>query len=130
MLQVNIPSSRVVKNTVKAALKGRRIAAGMAGLIPYFIYLVLTSLFGVFALLFANLQIVSVGILVVSGVFLFLPILLGTLRWFWRVADGIEDPVCGVFYYFSSFFLYKRAVFMQPQIRENKKSCPPEVIHS
>ena len=109
MFQIRIPDSRVVKHTVKAALKGRRIAAGMAGLIPYLIYLVLISLYGVFAMLFANLQIVAICVLAVATFILFLPLMLGAVRWFWRLADGCEEPVFEVFYYFSSLKLYKRA---------------------
>ena len=109
MFQIRIPDSRVVKHTVKAALKGRRIAAGIAGLIPYLIYLVLISLYGVFVMLFANLQIVAICVLAAATFILFLPLMLGAVRWFWRMADGCEEPVLEVFYYFSSLKLYKRA---------------------
>ena len=110
MLQIKIPDSRVVKSTVKAILKNRRIAAGVAGIIPLFIYLVLISLYGVFATLFIGQPIIAVCIASVMGLFLFLPVLLGALRFFWRMAEGLDEPVNDVFYYFTSRFLYKRAM--------------------
>ncbi len=110
MFQLKIPDSQVVKSTVKAVLKNRRISAGIVGLFPYLVYLVLVSLYGVFAMLLIGHRLTAVCIAVAIGVFLLLPVVLGAVRWFWRVADGCEDAVTDVFYYFTSFFLYKRAL--------------------
>ena len=110
MLQLKIPDTYVVKNTVKATLKDRRISAGIAGSIPYVMYLVLMSMYGVFALLLTRNMLILTAVLSAVGMFIFLPVFLGVLRWFWRMAEGCDDPVSEIFYYFTSFFLYKRAV--------------------
>lgn len=110
MLGLRIPDSQVVKSNVKAVLKNRRIAAGIVGIFPYLIYLVLVSLYGVFAMLLIGRRLTAVSVAVVIGLFLLLPVVLGAIRWFWRVADGCEDAVTDVFYYFTSLFLYKRAL--------------------
>lgn len=110
MLQQRIPDSHIVKNTVKASLKGRRISAGIAGSLPYVIYLVLISMYGVFSLFLIRQQLFLIIIASITALFVFLPVLLGTLRWFWRMADGCEDPLSDIFYYFENFFLYRRAV--------------------
>ena len=110
MLGLRIPDSQVVKSNVKAVLKNRRISAGIVGIFPYLIYLVLVSLYGVFAMLLIGRRLTAVSVAVVIGLFLLLPVVLGAIRWFWRVADGCEDAVTDVFYYFTSLFLYKRAL--------------------
>ena len=110
MLQLKIPDSYVVKNTVNATLKDRRISAGIAGSLPYVTCLVLLSVYEVVALLLSREKLILTAVFLVVGVFLFLPAFLGVLRWFWRMAEGLDDPVSEIFYYFKGFFLYKRAV--------------------
>ena len=110
MLQIQVPSFRAVKSTVKAALKGRLISAGIAGIIPYFIYLFISAFAGIFSMILRHFDVLAVLIFAFFGIFLFAPVLLGSVRWFWCVTDGCEDSPLDVFYYFSSFFLYKRAL--------------------
>ncbi len=110
MLQLKIPNSKVVKSTIKATLKGSRIPAGIAGVIPYIIYLLVAAVVGVFSFLLTNKFILTGIIFIVLMGFLFAPILLGAIRWFWRATDGIKESPSAVFYYFSSLFLYKRAM--------------------
>lgn len=110
MLQLKIPSSKVVKSTVKATLKGYRIPAGIAGVIPYIIYLLVVTIVSVFSMLLTNKLILIGAIFAVLLVFLFAPIFLGAIRWFWRATDGLKESPAAVFYYFSSRFLYKRAL--------------------
>ncbi len=110
MLQIQVPNSRAVKSTVKATFKGRFIPAGVAGIIPYFIYLFIAAFAGIFSMILRHYDAVAVLLFAFFGIFLFAPVLLGTVRWFWRATDGCEDSPSDVFYYFSSFFLYKRAM--------------------
>lgn len=110
MLQIRMPNSYVVKSTAKSALKGRFITAGVAGILPYFIYLVILALSGVFAMILPHRLFVVLALFVLLSVFLFAPAMLGSVRWFWRMADGCEDSPTEIFYYFSSFNNYKRAI--------------------
>ena len=110
MLQIQVPKSRAVKSTVKATLKGRLIPAGIAGTIPYFIYLFISAFAGVFSMILRHFDAVVVLLFSLLGIFLFAPAVLGAARWFWRATDGCEDAPADVFYYFSNFFLYKRAL--------------------
>lgn len=110
MLQLKIPGSKIVKNTAKATLKGCRIPAGVAGIIPYVIYLVLSAIAGAFSMLMTNKSILTGAIFAVLLIFLFAPVALGAIRWFWRSSDGLKESPSTVFHYFSSFFLYKRAM--------------------
>lgn len=110
MLQIQVPSSRAVKSTAKANLKGRFITAGVAGMIPYFIYLFIATVIGIFSMLLRHYDLVSIALIILFGIFLFAPVLLGAVRWFWRLTDDCEDSPQEVFYYFSSLTLYKRAL--------------------
>ncbi|MBQ1186462.1 MAG: hypothetical protein IIX54_02085 [Clostridia bacterium] len=110
MLQLKIPASTVVKSTVKATLKDNRISAGVVGTIPYLIYLLCAVIAGVFAMLFTRQPVISGVVFAVLMIFLFAPCFLGAIRWFWRMTDNCEDAPSEVFYYFSSLFLYKRAM--------------------
>lgn len=110
MLQIQVPNSRAVKSTARAILKGRYITAGIAGIIPYFIYLFIAAVTGILSMLLRHYDLVAVALVVLFGIFLFAPVLLGAVRWFWRLTDDCEDSPPEVFYYFSSFFLYKRAL--------------------
>lgn len=110
MLQIQVPNFRAVKSTVKATLKGRLIPAGVAGTIPYLVYLFISAFAGIFSMILRRFDAVAVILFAFFGIFLFAPVILGAVRWFWRATDGCEDSPSEVFYYFSDFFLYKRAL--------------------
>lgn len=70
---------------------------------------------------FINYNISSVIALIAGGVFGFifnltilfltiLPVFLGFIRYFWRIVCGVTDNPISLFYYFSSFDKYKRAI--------------------
>lgn len=111
MFPSRIPTSSVVKSTVKSALKGKRIAATVAAIIPFFAYLLCYVLISGLSVILTG-PLVWIAVLTLAALFLFAvhPIVLGTVRYFWRLTDGaVEEPI-EVFYYFSNFFLYKRAL--------------------
>jgi hypothetical protein len=111
MFPLKMPTAGVVKSTVKAALKGKRVAATFAAFMPVCIGLLLYSLCsGLSLMLGGNFEWIALLVLVVLTIFILSPALLGTIRWFWRVTDGAEDQPREIFYYFSSLFLYKRAL--------------------
>ncbi|MBQ5910656.1 MAG: hypothetical protein IIW94_01435 [Clostridia bacterium] len=110
MLQLKMPGSVVVKSTVKAILKGNRIPSGIVGIIPYLVYLLAAFVAGAFSMLLTRQQWLAGIIFAVLTVLLFAPCFLGAVRWFWRASGDCFDTPSEVFHYFSSFFLYKRAM--------------------
>lgn len=79
--------------------------------------IILISCYFIFNNIAALFQIVA-GATVANILFLVLcflglsPVILGSIRYFWRLSCGVKDnPVC-VFYYFSDFALYKRSLHL------------------
>ena len=111
MFPSRIPASPVVKSTVKSALKGKRLEATIAAMIPVFAYyLVLVLSEGFSYLLTGWLSIASVGLTVLLIIVLVYPILLGAIRYYWRITDGVSTDPVDVFYYLGDMFRYKRAL--------------------
>ena len=111
MFPLKIPSSSIVKNTVKSAFKGKRVPATLASLTVVFAYYLISMLVSGMASVMNNyFELLAIGIFVISAVFILLPLLLGVVRFFWRLTGGADDNPTAVFYYFSSSFLYKRAI--------------------
>lgn len=100
--------SSAVKATAKAALKGnwpRACVACIVLLQSAFIGLLIAEIVN-----YVGGSIAAVVFLAVLAVFLFCPLLLGVVRFFWRlIFDAFDSPV-SVFYYFSSRKLYRRAL--------------------
>ena len=111
MFPLKIPSSSIVKNTVKSALKGKRVPATLASLTVvfayYIVYMLTTSLASVMNDAF---KIIATVFFALALIFLVLPLLLGAIRYFWRLTGGADDNPATVFYYFASLFAYRRAV--------------------
>ncbi len=111
MFPEKIPSSLVVKSTARASLQGKYITAAAAALIPVIAYYLLSVIISCAHLVLPDGSGIFIGIsAVILLVFLLFPLFLGSVRFFWRLTEGLtEDPVA-VFYYFSSFTFYKRAI--------------------
>lgn len=111
MLPGRIPSSTVVKSTVRDTLKGRWTEAVVVGLLPVFCYYIFNMLLSV-TLLFAKNEsgYILVAIGGVSAFLILLPLFYGVLRWFWRATDGAIEDISSAFYYFMSKKAYVRAV--------------------
>lgn len=102
--------SSVVKLTAKTALKNNWLKC---------IFACLTPLFSLFVLVFAADYVSYISnnyaayfLLTVMLVFVFLPLLLGAVRFFWRMIFGAQDRQAALFYYFSDKQKYKRALHM------------------
>ncbi len=97
-----------VKVTAKHALKGKWLCGGIVSailLFSYFICLNISSVLGyMFGFIFQELVFNLLFIL------MFLPIILGALRYFWRILFGANDNPIIIFYYFSEFKLYRKAM--------------------
>ena len=111
MFPSQLPDASVVKSTVKASLKGKRIQAAVVSAAVVFAYYSVYMVTGVLSSFISG----GTGIAVIAAtvlllIFLLLPLMFGAIRYFLRLTDGVEDEPLSVFYYFSSFFRYKRAV--------------------
>lgn len=104
-------TSKAVKSTARAILSENRVGSVLACLIPigtFFLGLLFCSLVGIFAR-----DWVADLLFVLYGLLIFCPIMLGTLRFFWRFSAGVKDPLGAIFYYFGSFLSFKRALSFQ-----------------
>lgn len=111
MFPSRIPTSAVVKSTVKASLKGKGVSATLAALTPFCAYLLFYALISGFSMMLTGYLVwVAVAVLAIFFMFVLHPVILGALRYFWRLTDGADDSPSEVFYYFGSLFLYKRAL--------------------
>lgn len=111
MFPPRIPTSSVVKNTIAASLKGRRAPALLASLCCVFACLICSLINSVLSIAFVgSFSFVPYIFGAVLSFFVLMPLFLGTVRYFWRFTDGAEDSPSEVFFYFSSFSLYKRAI--------------------
>lgn len=111
MFPPKIPTSSVVKNTVAASLKGSRAPALLASLCLVFAYLICSLVSSALSAAFiSSFSFVPLIINILLSVFFLLPLFFGTVRFFWRFTDGAEDSPADVFFYFSSFSLYRRVI--------------------
>ena len=98
----------VVKLTAKTALKNNWLKCIAASLTPIFSCLILL-IAADYAAYISN-DAVGYILLAVSAVFLIFPLLLGLVRFFWRMIFGADDRQLVLFYYFSDSEKYKRAL--------------------
>lgn len=111
MLPSKIPSSYVVKNTVMASFKGKRILVTLASLCSVFTAYVFSMIVGALSSMNNGILTTPVQLVYLAAIlFIVFPVTLGVIRFFWRLTGGAEDKLIEVFYYFSSAILYKRAV--------------------
>ncbi len=111
MFPEKIPGSNVVKSTAKASLFGKYITATVTALLPMFFYCILNMLyFCISSVIPRRFGVLIVLIAVLTAFAVLFPLLLGVVRFFWRLTDDLDEAPSAAFYYFKSFFLYKRAI--------------------
>ncbi len=107
-------ANSTVKKTAREALKNNKIkvfAVCSEVLVCYLINLNISScLYIIGGNIFAN------TFFVILNFFMFFPILLGSLRFFWRMFCGVCDNPISVFYYFTSKDNYKKALSLSFKI--------------
>ncbi len=101
-------TAKAVKSTAIIAIKKNVTSAIFAGMTAVFLTLIfnflaslLSQTIGAFA---------AIILLIISYILLLFPLYFGLLRFFWRLIHGSIDLPLSVFYYFSAFKLYKRAL--------------------
>lgn len=103
--------SKAVKNTAIITLKNNLLSCIISGLIIIFTYYscnMISSLFYYLKITFLS-EIVFILLLF----FIFLPMLLGLLRYYWRIILGVTDKPISVFEFFSDWSKYKKAINLQ-----------------
>ncbi|MBR7132842.1 MAG: hypothetical protein IKD04_04865 [Clostridia bacterium] len=100
--------NRVVKITAKTALKGRYLGAIFSSLC-----LIFSVIIG--ELLASLVEFVSTEhfyyiFSLAYSIFITVPLLLGLIRYFWRLLFAVEDSPVSVFYYLSTKELYLKAI--------------------
>lgn len=106
--------SHVVKLTAKTALKNNWLKCIFACLSPIFCFFVLVNSASYVS--YISNDAAGYAVLAVMLIFILMPLLLGTVRFFWRMIFGAEDRQATLFYYFSEKQKYKRAVHMAAAI--------------
>ena len=101
-------STLAVKTNAKLALKGNYIKTIFASCVLVFSQLILWLICSMISIIGNVAAVITVSVLV--NVFLISPLFLGLLRFFKRLAFGCNDEVVSIFYYFSDFRAYKRAM--------------------
>ena len=111
MLPLSIPTNAVVKNTAKTIMKRSPIATAIISLIILAVFFLTQLIFtGMLNPLFSKaviLQIISYTLLFVC---LFWPVFMGAIRFFWVFTEHKTNKIEAIFYYFSNFKVYKRAI--------------------
>lgn len=100
--------SNAVKVTAKTALKGKWLNALICSSVLIFCMIInsyLSSLISVFAG-----TAFSEFFYVLLTVFVFFPLFLGVLKFFWRMIFGCDDRPVSIFYYYSAKELYIKAI--------------------
>lgn len=111
MLPSRMPSIAAVKSTVKSTLKGRWPEVIAVGLLPLFAFYFFNLTASVISSLLKGYEeFLLIGILLLSAVFVVLPLFFGVLRYFWRITDGAEEEISTAFYFFTNKFLYAKSL--------------------
>lgn len=101
-------ASSTIKKNAKNALKNnftKSIVVSSALLLCYLIYYCISS-----STYFIGGDILSSVFFIIISLFMFSPVLLGCLRFFWRFLCGVEDNPVAIFNYFTSKELYLKAL--------------------
>ena len=103
-----IASSFVIKKTAKTLMQGKWLRYFAISAIPVFLALACAVIPELFYYT-GGLKTLFPILLISLGIFVVFPVYLGTLRVFWRMYMGVNDPPIAVFHYFGDMALYKRA---------------------
>ena len=111
MLPLSIPTKDVVKNTAKTIMKRSPMATAVISLVILAVFFLTQFLFtGTFALVFNKMVILQIIFGVLLFTCIFWPVLMGAIRFFWVFTEHKTNKIEAIFYYFSNFKVYSRAV--------------------
>ncbi len=101
-------STAKIKLIAKTILKENYITSAIATVIAFSAVLLCSNVAAVFAMVFG--EVVAAGINSLIWFFVLTPLLFGVARYFWRMCCGVKDNLVCIFYYYSSFPLYFKAL--------------------
>lgn len=101
-------ASSTIKTTAKDILKKNGMKSVIVCSALLFCYLINYNIISCLSLVTGD--IVANVLFIVALLFLFAPVLLGALRYFWRMICGVSDNPTALFYYFTSKKLYKKSM--------------------
>lgn len=101
-------SSKAVKITAKTSLKGKWISAIASCCILIFSFMIASNSVSVLSIVTG--EFIAELLLLLLFVFLICPLILGLIRYFWRILFDVQDNPLSVFYYFSNKLIYKRTL--------------------
>ncbi len=101
-------SSSTVKSVTRRILKENLTNTVVASTIVLTVWFICYNLFAIVAIITDS--VLSYVLLALASVFILLPLSLGILRYYWRIALGVADNPATCFYYFSSRFLYTKVL--------------------
>ena len=101
-------TSKVVRETARTALKGHWVNVSIACITVAFCYFICD--YAVYFLSIPTNQTVATVAMCTLSFFLLLPLLLGLLRYVWRLIFGMHEHPIGIFYYFTEPVKYARAL--------------------
>ena len=99
-------TTKAVKSTALITLKGNWAVFCAQAMVPVFATIIVGLSCVLLSLPFGD--ILAYIIFAILFTFIVAPIWLGTVRTYWRSANGVNDGVSGCFYYFSGREEYKR----------------------
>lgn len=104
-------SVKAVKSTARTVLKGNWVASSISSLLPIIFFFASEYFFEVLkTVFFYKPMVILLTVIFLSlNLFLGFPLILGTVRSFWRIANGESADISENFYFFSSSKRYFKA---------------------
>ncbi len=93
-------SSEAVKNTAKTVLKNKWLSSAVYCLCLIVIFFLFEYIGSLLSIVIGKIGALIFNVLWL--IFLFFPLVLGTIKHFWRMLFSVEDKLISLFYYFSS----------------------------
>lgn len=101
-------ASSTIKKTAKESLKGNWVKAIIACAVVLFCYLINNSIGSIFYIIGGDT--VANVLFWILNFFMLIPVILGAIRYFWRLLCGVADEPLSVFYYFASKGNYLKSI--------------------
>ncbi len=107
-------SISTIKKEAKSTLTGKWVLSVIASLTLLFLYIIIQNTAYLLGTVLGEAA--AVVLLIALTVFVFCPLLLGVIRYFWHIFLKQPKPPISVFYYFSRLKLYKKAISVAVKI--------------
>lgn len=103
-------ANSTIKKAAKSALKNNLINSFVIGIIVLVCYFINQNICSCLSLVMGDIY--ATVLFAVLNLFLLSPVILGSIRYFWRMLCGVCDNPVSVFYYYSSTENYRKSIEM------------------